>query len=249
MNRSRVSPLRAAWIPASLMIVAVLAGHASAADGAVAAAQPLTWRQLIEYGGWLMYVLGAMSVAALALVVYLFAVVRPGQVTPALLSRELADKIGAGALDDARRVAEFKPCALSSVILSVLDYMRQVPEADPLMLKDVAQGEGTRQADLIQGRAQYLLDIAAIAPMVGLLGTVVGMVKAFGAVASDIASAKPIVLAAGVSQALVTTEAGLVIAIPAMMFYAYFRRRASRTVAQLESVTAELLALLQAKRV
>jgi len=94
---------------------------------------------------------------------------------------------------------------------------------------------GARQAEAIQGQTQWLLDISVIAPMLGLLGTVLGMLKAFGSVATDIASAKPVVLAAGVSQAIITTIFGLVVAIPAMVAYAFFRRRASRQIATLEA--------------
>jgi biopolymer transport protein ExbB len=77
--------------------------------------------------------------------------------------------------------------------------------------------------------------------MLGLLGTVMGMLKAFGSVATDVASAKPVVLAAGVSQAIVTTIFGLLVAIPAMVAYAYFRRRASRQIAALEAASTALV--------
>jgi biopolymer transport protein ExbB len=233
---------------ASLAAVVFLAATcAQAADQAVVTTR-MTWGQMMEYGGWLMYVLGLISFAALALVIYLFAVLRAGQVAPPVLRRELIDKLKSGADDDARRAAEFRSCALSSVVLAVMDYLREIPDADPNLLKDVAQGEGVRQADAIQGQVEYLLDMATIAPMVGLLGTVVGMVTAFGAVAHDIASAKPVVLAAGVSQALITTVGGLVIGIPAMVFYAYFRRRASKLISYLESASTDVLAVLISKR-
>ena len=89
-----------------------------------------------------------------------------------------------------------------------------------------------------------MLALATIAPLLGLLGTVLGMLTAFGSVASDIASAKPVVLAAGVSQALVTTIFGLFVAIPCMVFYAWFRRRVSRQIANLEAAASELVTAL-----
>ena len=110
------------------------------------------------------------------------------------------------------------------------------------------EGEGSRQASLMQNQIQYLQDIAVIAPMIGLLGTVLGMLEAFNAVALDIAKAKPMVLAAGVSKALITTAAGLMVGIPAMMAYAYFRGRVTRLLAELETVSAELLASLTRPR-
>ena len=75
-----------------------------------------------------------------------------------------------------------------------------------------------------------------------------GMLRAFNAVALDIAKAKPMILAAGVSQALITTAAGLLVGIPAMIFYSYFRGRSSRLIASLEAVSADLLGeLLEAE--
>ena len=91
--------------------------------------------------------------------------------------------------------------------------------------------------------------VAAISPMVGLLGTVIGMLGAFHAVSDTIASAKPVALAQGVSLALITTIAGLFIAIPAMAFYAWFRRTASRQVAHLECACSDLLTAILTQRV
>jgi biopolymer transport protein ExbB len=71
-----------------------------------------------------------------------------------------------------------------------------------------------------------------------------GMLKAFNVVALDIAKAKPMLLAAGVSQALITTAAGLIVGIPAMMAYAYFRGRTSKLLSNLETASADLLTLL-----
>jgi biopolymer transport protein ExbB len=158
------------------------------------------------------------------------------------------EKIRAGDLDDARRICEYHSCPLSSVALAALDYRRHVTEGEQAMVRDVIEGEGGRQAESIMGQTQYLLDIAVISPMVGLLGTVFGMLKAFSTVATDIASAKPVALAAGVSQALVTTAYGLIVGIPAMTFYAYFRRRASKLVSLLESASTDVLTAMLSRR-
>ena len=101
--------------------------------------------------------------------------------------------------------------------------------------KDKA-AEGGRIAARAYAAVDWLADIAAIAPLVGLLGTVLGMFQAFGGIASDVsAGAKPVVLAQGVSQAIVTTIFGLVVAIPSLVLYAFFRRRAQKRVAELEA--------------
>ncbi|MFC1496964.1 MotA/TolQ/ExbB proton channel family protein [Verrucomicrobiota bacterium] len=203
-----------------------------------------SWKQILQSGGWVMYVLIAISVLMLALVIYFIMVLRFDQIAPAFLRRELLDKIKAGAIDEARRVCEFRRCPLSEVAISALNYLRDVEEPDPVMLKDVVEGEGSRQAESFLGQTQYLLDIAVVSPMIGLLGTVFGMLRAFSAVALDIAKARPIVLAEGVSQALITTAFGLMVGIPAMMFYAYFRRSASKLVSHLETASTEILTVL-----
>lgn len=103
------------------------------------------------------------------------------------------------------------------------------------------EAEGARIAERAYMAVDWLADIAAIAPLVGLLGTVLGMFQAFGGIAADVtAGAKPVVLAQGVSQAIVTTIFGLAVAIPSLAFHAIFRRRAARNVAALEEKADEV---------
>ena len=105
------------------------------------------------------------------------------------------------------------------------------------------EAEGSRIAERVYSAVDWLADIAAITPLVGLLGTVLGMFQAFGGIASDVvAGAKPVVLAQGVSQAIVTTIFGLVVAIPSLVMHALFRRRAARMIAALEEKADEVFA-------
>lgn len=204
----------------------------------------MSWQWIMESGGWLMYVLGLMSVVTVTLVIYFFVVLRGAQIAPRELQRELVHRIRTGTLEEARKTCEYQPCPLSAVTLAAVDHFRSVPHRNPSLLKDIMEGEGSRQAESMLGQTQYLLDIAVVSPMIGLLGTVFGMLRAFSSVALDIAAAKPVALAHGVSQALVTTAFGLIVGIPAMLFYAYFRRRASKQVAALEAASADVLTAL-----
>ena len=136
---------------------------------------------------------------------------------------------------------------LSVLALAVVIYLWYahrpgicVPEAVSRIraAKDPA-AEGGRIADAMMASVDWLADIAAIAPLVGLLGTVLGMFQAFGGIASDVsAGAKPVVLAQGVSQAIVTTIFGLIVAIPSLAAYAVFRRRAQKRIAEIEVLSA-----------
>ena len=122
------------------------------------------------------------------------------------------------------------------------------PKAVAEIVKRVAaakdhEAEGARIAREANAAVDWLADVAAIAPLVGLLGTVLGMFKAFGGIASDVAAgAKPVVLAQGVSQAIVTTILGLAVAIPSLVAYAVMRRRAAKRISELEAAAEEVLA-------
>jgi biopolymer transport protein ExbB len=193
-------------------------------------------------------VLTVLSVLTLALIIYFMVVLRRGQVVPEMLRRELLDKLQNGNLEDARRLCSFRGGALSSVVLSMLDHVRSIPDADAMLLRDVVESEGSRQAETLEGQPQFLMDIAVVAPMIGLLGTVLGMLIAFNAVSDQVAIVRPTALVAGVNDAMLTTAFGLMVGIPAMMFYAYFRRRAARLVSMLESASGELLMTLLSRR-
>lgn len=238
----------------SLMVVAAVMASTSvifaqsAAKDDMLATQQVSLIDMLSRGGVVMVALGLMSVVSLALVIYFFVVLRRSQVVPAALRDDVMDKLEAGEWADARSTCGYKPCAFSEVAVSAIDYARSGVQPDPALLKDVIEGEGGRQALIIQGQTQYLFDLAVLAPMVGLLGTVFGMIHAFNAVALDLTKAKPMLLAAGVGEALVATAAGLIVGIPTMAFYAYFRNRAARLIAELEVASGQVMNVLLSKR-
>ncbi len=231
------------WMRYFIGCVALWIGSAQAAEvaGGEPLAESMTLMEIIQTGGWIMYVLGLMSIVGLAFVVYFLVVLRPERVAPKSFVLDMRRLLATGEYDQARFLCRNQPSPAAAVALAALDYQERVSVADPGMLKEIIEGEGSRQAADIQQQTTYLLDVGVIAPMVGLLGTVLGMLTAFNAVALDLARARPIYLAAGVSQALVTTAAGLLVGIPAMIFYAYFRGRAGKLIARLEAVSADLL--------
>jgi biopolymer transport protein ExbB len=204
----------------------------------------MSLRQIVEAGGVLMYVLGAMSVLALALVLYFLVMLRKSRIIPARFLAELRDLLRSGRLAEAQTACRANSSAIAAIVSSALDYALRSDHPEPALLREIVEGEGGRQASILQNQTQYLVDVAAIAPMIGLLGTVLGMLTAFQSVALDLAKARPVLLAGGVSQALVTTVAGLVVAIPAMIAHAYFRGRVSRLISDMETTGADLMALI-----
>lgn len=243
MNKKTLVGLVACMGFVTCAIAQEVAG-ATAKAVATTNAYGMSFRQAWEYGGWVMWVLAALSVFALSLVFYLFFALRPGLVAPRELISDLLAQVRTGDLSEARRLCDRSPSPLAAVVLVSLDFLRNMPQCDAALLRDATESEGSRQADAIQGQTQLLMDVATIAPLLGLLGTVLGMLKAFSSVASDVASAKPVVLAAGVSQAIITTVFGLIVAIPCIAFYAWFRRRASRQIANLEMASSEVVTSL-----
>ncbi len=134
--------------------------------------------------------------------------------------------------------------AIARVVQKVLEFTTKNPGADFAQVRDIAETEGTRVASSLNNRVIYLADIGMIAPLIGLLGTVIGIVRSFSALGADVGSARYLQLSRGVSEALINTAGGLAIGIPAMIFYAFFRGRAQRLISELESAVTHVLALL-----
>ncbi len=200
--------------------------------------------QVVLSGGPVMIPLGILSVIAVMLVlVYLFTLRRGAIVTKRYMTTADAllrkrDYLGLLAISNRHREA------VARIMQRTLDFVTQHPEATFAEAREIAETEGTRQAAALNQRITYLADIGTIAPMLGLFGTVLGMIKSFSVVASDIVASRPIMLAEGVSEALVTTATGLVIGIPAMAAYAFFRGRVQSLIAELEAASTQLIALM-----
>ena len=202
--------------------------------------------QVLISGGPVMLPLAALSILAVMLMlVYLFSLrrgvvagARYMQAAEALIRKK--DYLGLLALSS--RHSE----AIASVMERSMHFLTQNPNASVAEAREIAQAEGVRLAGLWNQRISYLADIGSIAPMLGLFGTVLGMIKSFSVVASDIVASRPMMLADGVAEALVTTAAGLFIGIPVMAAYAFFRGRVQGMISDLEAASTILMAQLGA---
>lgn len=133
---------------------------------------------------------------------------------------------------------------IARIMSRSIDFLARNPEASMEQVRELAQTEGVRETSILHQRVTWLSDVATISPMLGLLGTVFGMIRSFNVMANDVAATRPMLLAEGVAQALVATATGLVVGIAAMIAYAFFRTRVQAMISDLESATAQLLALL-----
>ena len=199
-------------------------------------------RDVFVHGGYLMYPIAGLSIVTFALILYYFWLFRAEQFVPARFVAALQTLLRDGKLTEARATCHSSASAVATVMEAAIDYaIRSGGRPDPALLAEIVEGEGARQATQMQNQTQHLQDIGVISPMIGLLGTVWGMLKAFNAVSLESVGARPIQLAGGVSISLLTPAGGLFVAIPAMAGYFYYRNRASKLTADLEITVAKLL--------
>ena len=203
-----------------------------------------TLLQLLKAGGWVMVPLVLTSVVTVALVFACFLSLRRGTVVTrrfmetaeALLRKR--DYLGLIAVSN--RHSE----AVARITSRTLDFATKNPTASAEAVREVAETEGSRVANSLNHRIVYLADIATLSPMLGLLGTVIGIINSFGVLASNTTQPRPMLLAHGVSEALVTTASGLIIGIVAMAFYAIFRGKVASLVSDLESATSHIVNII-----
>ena len=213
-------------------------GSAAAQEmGRVPAESGLTLWQLIVSGGAIMAVLGVLSVVALAMIITFFVTLNPRREASQNFIVRARALMREGDVGACELLCQQEEEMLPRILLAGL----QVAGQDRHIIVEAMQSEGGRLAAALSQRVGYLSNIATLAPMLGILGTVLGMIRAFNSIAFQPAVVKPIVLAGGVSMALVTTAAGLVVAIPIMAFYFYFRGMVQKVVAAAEGASAELV--------
>lgn len=185
--------------------------------------------------GAILYPLSIASILVVTLILYCLLTLRESAIaSPELLRRlepffEKEDVQGLAAF-----VAE-RPQKAARILDAVLKFLYRHPEADDDAIKAVAEAEGSRIASSMNQRVLYIMDIGVLSPMLGLLGTVIGILHSFSQIAADNMGSRANVLAGGVSQALVATGIGLVVGLTAMAAYAFFRGRVNHLISLLET--------------
>jgi biopolymer transport protein ExbB len=207
-----------------------------------------TLLKLLQAGGWVMWPLGFASLILVALIFACLFSLRRGTV----VTRRFMDTAEAllrkrdylGLIAVSNRHSE----AIARITARTLEFITKNPAATPDAIREVAETEGTRVASSLNHRVVYLADIATLSPMLGLLGTVVGIIHSFGILASNTSQPRPLLLAQGVSEALVATAAGLIIGILAMAFYSVFRGKVGSMLSELESATSHIVNVITSQQ-
>jgi biopolymer transport protein ExbB len=192
--------------------------------------------ELIKAGGWVMWPIMACAAMSLAIILERFWTLRRREVAPPDLGREVREWAAANKLDPQHLDALRQTSPLGELLAGALEVRHRAREQIKERLEDI----GRHVAHDMERFLNTLGTIAGIAPLLGLLGTVFGMIRMFlGILDSGVGDASR--LAGGIGEALVSTAAGLCVAIPALMFYRYFRGLVAEYVIEMEKQATALL--------
>ena len=185
------------------------------------------------------------SLATIALIVDAILSIRVTKIMPPILVNAVKDAIDAGDLGAAIEACESTPCPLSNILMAGFN---NITEGYDVILDSVSSAAGIESEKLMQ-RVNYLNLCGQLAPMFGLMGTVTGMVAAFGGLATASGSAKAQQLAMSISGALYTTAVGLFIAVPAILGYTFVKNTASKIILSMEALTYDMIKPLRGAEV
>tara|TARA_R110002096_G_scaffold316010_20_gene510466 strand:+ start:3197 stop:4066 length:870 start_codon:yes stop_codon:yes gene_type:complete len=215
-------------------------------DAEAASAADRNLLDMLKEGGWAMWPLGLMSIAIITLAIFLITDLTKSKFTPEPLVAQLSTAMANGDVVQGMELASNNSSCLGRVMNGALEYTAKrgyhVLDGDTVydLMADASQISNRGRAKTIN----YLSVISQAAPMVGLLGTVSGMIKAFATLSSG-GMGDPGKLAGNISEALMTTATGLVVALPAIFLYFAFRDKLADGVSQTEIEASKLLNTLR----
>jgi biopolymer transport protein ExbB len=204
------------------IMLCILAGALSVwAQDAAGGGKSMTVMDMLKEGGWAMWPLGLFSVATLFFIIRNTLLLRPKNLLRADLKPEIDSLLAQRDLKGVREICQNNPSLMTSVLDAGLERISE-HDFDPVHVMEAVEEAGNEQMVTFMKPINYLSIIGGTAPMLGLLGTVSGMIKAFQTIAAG-GMGKPELLAGNIGEALITTAAGLIIAIPAMISYFIFK--------------------------
>ncbi|MCP5559790.1 MAG: MotA/TolQ/ExbB proton channel family protein [Verrucomicrobiaceae bacterium] len=198
---------------------------------------------LYTQGGWTMHFLLLFSVGTVAVAVYCFTQVTQGKMVPKALSDTLTRSMQSRDVGGAYQMCLAQPNSLSRVVSSALlkvNFDRD--QANKTSMEDAAGEAMDFEETRLMTWINYLNVFATIAPMVGLYGTVSGMITAFNKLKAG--QSEPADLAGGIGEAMITTAGGLIVGIPAMFLFFFFRTKLSGIMSELQRNASFLIGVL-----
>ena len=202
---------------------------------------------IIQAAGWPIWPLILCSILALAFVIERFIKLKSSRViTPGLLDEAIGvSRDSVPNPDTVNQLAQHS--ALGEVLASGWRAINNNPRCTPDEMRAAMEAAGRKVAHRLERFLPALATIASAAPLLGLLGTVIGMIEIFGAQAGSgaagggMGSSNPVLLAHGISTALYNTAFGLIVAIPSLIFWRYFRGRVDAYLLQMELASEQFL--------
>ncbi|WP_026470595.1 MotA/TolQ/ExbB proton channel family protein [Alkanindiges illinoisensis] len=195
--------------------------------------------EMVKAGGWLMLPLVICSIAMCAIIIERAIRLRIQTIAPAGLTSQISKQLRAGSIN-AQALRQLRQ---QSVLGDILATGIESQPHGFNFTENQMQTRANELVHLLEKNLNFLGTIGAIAPLLGLLGTVIGIIESFMAVNAG-GVTDPAMLAAGISQALITTAAGMVVAIPALIAYRYFQRKIVDISMQLETQGNQLINIL-----
>jgi len=197
---------------------------------------------VVVRGGWLMVPILVCSLIALAVVIERFLTFRRFRTNIQGLMLRVRGALARGDLEGAKRA-----CEAGGAMADVLRAGLEAAPAGRDSAEAAMEGAGDRVVFALERNLGVLATVAAVAPLIGFLGTVTGMIRAFMEIQALGGNVNADVLAGGIWEAMVTTAGGLSVGIPALIFYNYFVGKVDRIRFEIESAANELLGLLGGK--
>lgn len=195
--------------------------------------------ELLARGGVLMIPIAACSIIGLAIVIERAIRFRAIATTPDTALAPILDDMEAGRAREAYKRAQDLPGPVPRVLAAgIRAYIRYRQEH--IVEKSITRA-GSRELALLENNLRGLNVIAGVAPLLGLLGTVIGMIRAFMQIQQHGGSVDAAHLAGGIWEAMLTTAAGLTVAIPCLLFYNYFMGRLNRVEADMKNAAVDLV--------
>lgn len=202
----------------------------------------------IQAGGVIGYIIILLSVVGIALVVDAFLRLKDEKLVPPPLAEQAQQFAGRGRFSELLAICKTHDSLLARVLAAALSQGNWGVEA----VREAMQQQGEKEITGLRQRVGYIAFLAAIAPMLGLLGTVVGLIQSFEVLGQSKGAARPDELAVGISVAMVTTELGLIVAVPLMFFHMLLRdkvtRISQRCAAECERLTRVMAVVVEARQ-
>lgn len=196
--------------------------------------------ELIEKGGVLIYPLAVLAVWGIVIIAIKSATLRRDRIIMPDAVEQLEALVVSGNIPEATAYCKKNPAPMTRILLAaIINY-----EKDEAALKESVEEAGRQELPRIQSHLTTLSTIASVAPLLGLFGTVLGMISVFS-VLSQQANVEASMLAGGISEALVTTACGMAIAMPTLAFYNYFASRVQNLIIEIEKISLHMVAVLK----